>query len=97
MNSSTFQRSIGFRPWEIPALVNEDVISQYAEGAAFLWIMRDSAVNAPNYSVQEFAALDERVEAQLQRAASALELPFREPTHLLFEVRIPGKHKGWRN
>jgi uncharacterized protein (TIGR02270 family) len=46
-------------------MINEEVITQHAEDAAFLWIMRDKAVHAPNYTVQDLADLDERVEAHL--------------------------------
>ncbi len=65
MISSNLQRPIGFRPWEISALFNEDVITQHAEDAAFLWIQRDQAVKAPNYSLKDLSDLDERVEAHL--------------------------------
>src|SRR6516164_2514759 len=38
---------------------------QYAEEAPFLWHQRAHAVNAPNYSPQQFADLDERLEAHI--------------------------------
>jgi uncharacterized protein (TIGR02270 family) len=38
---------------------------QYAEEAAFLWLQRTNAINAPNYSPQQFADLDERLEAHI--------------------------------
>lgn len=41
------------------------VISQYAEEAAFLWTTRARAVTSARYSLRTLAALDERVEAQL--------------------------------
>ena len=65
MKGSRFQRPIGFRPWEISALINREVIEQHAEEAAFLWTQRDDAVLAPNYSLRDLADLDERVEAHL--------------------------------
>lgn len=65
MNQSQIQRPIGFRPWEISALVNREVIDQHAEESAFLWTQRDNAVLAPNYSLKNLADLDERVEAHL--------------------------------
>ncbi|MGD9853098.1 MAG: TIGR02270 family protein [Nitrospirales bacterium] len=61
----TLQRPIGFSPQEISALVNEVVVEQHAENAAFLWTQRDQAVHAHNYSLSDLADLDERVEANL--------------------------------
>src|SRR5687768_236888 len=46
-------------------MVNETVVSQHAEEAAFLWTLRNRAVDEPHYSLEELAALDERVEAHL--------------------------------
>ena len=42
-----------------------DIISQHAEEASFLWLLRDSAVRAPHYSLKDLAELDERVEAHV--------------------------------
>lgn len=63
--SGNVQRPMGFRPWEISALVNKEVVEQHAEEAAFLWLLRDDAVRAPNYNLQDLANLDERVEANI--------------------------------
>jgi len=41
------------------------VLGQHAEEAAFLWILRDSAVHAPHYRLKDLAKLDLRVEAHL--------------------------------
>lgn len=41
------------------------IIDQHAEGAAFLWLLRDAAVAAPHYSLKDLAGLDNRVEAHL--------------------------------
>lgn len=57
------ERPIGFRPWEISAMDNTEVVSQHAEDAAFLWFSRDRAVRAPHYYLKDLARLDERVEA----------------------------------
>src|SRR5580704_14912606 len=65
MESSDLQRPIGFSPGEISALINEVVVEQHAEEAAFLWTMRDRAVLAPNYALKDLERLDERVEAHL--------------------------------
>ncbi len=43
----------------------ESIVSQHAEEAAFLWLLRDLAVAAPHYSLQDLADLDERVEAHI--------------------------------
>ena len=63
--SSNIQRPIGFKPQEISALVNREVVEQHAEEASFLWLLRDDAVQAPNYNLQDLADLDERVEANI--------------------------------
>ena len=41
------------------------VLSQHAEEAAFLWLLRDSAVRAPHYYLKDVAKLDDRAEAHL--------------------------------
>jgi uncharacterized protein (TIGR02270 family) len=58
-------RPIGFRPWEISAMINQEVIDQHAEEAAFLWTQRDHATNAPQYALKDLAKLDGRVEAHV--------------------------------
>ena len=42
-----------------------DIISQHAEEASFLWLLRDSAVRDPHYSLKDLTELDERVEAHV--------------------------------
>ena len=63
--SGNIQRAIGFKPQEISALVNREVVEQHAEEACFLWLLRDDAVQAPNYNLEDLADLDERVEANI--------------------------------
>jgi len=63
--TGNIQRPIGFKPQEISALVNREVVEQHAEEASFLWLLRDDAVRAPNYNLQDLADLDERVEANI--------------------------------
>jgi len=65
MNATPTNRPIGFRPSEISAFVNEEVVQQHAEEAAFQWLLRDAAALAPNYRLKDLADLDERVEANL--------------------------------
>ncbi|MFQ5650082.1 MAG: TIGR02270 family protein [bacterium] len=42
-----------------------EIIQQHAEEAAFLWLLRDQAVNAPHYSLADLAELDNRVETHI--------------------------------
>ena len=41
------------------------VIEQHAEEAAFLWLLRDAAMQAPHYTLADLAHLDDRVEAHI--------------------------------
>jgi uncharacterized protein (TIGR02270 family) len=41
------------------------IVSQHAEEAAFLWLLRDNAVHAPHYTLKDLIRLDDRVEAHL--------------------------------
>lgn len=41
------------------------VLSQHAEEAAFLWLLRDAAVEEPHYSLRDLSDLDDRVEGHL--------------------------------
>jgi len=41
------------------------VVEQHAEEAAFLWLLRDSAVIEPHYSLPDLAHLDDRTEANI--------------------------------
>jgi len=68
------QRPIGFRPWEISALVNREVIDQHSEEAAFLWTQRDQAVASPRYALKHLAKLDGRVEAHVDGLRVAAEV-----------------------
>jgi uncharacterized protein (TIGR02270 family) len=43
----------------------EHIVEQHAEEAAFLWLLRDKAVDAPHYAPRHLARLDERVEAHV--------------------------------
>ncbi|VAX25902.1 FOG: HEAT repeat [hydrothermal vent metagenome] len=46
-------------------MIIKDIISQHAEEAAFLWLLRDAAVRQPHYDLKDLSALDERVEAHI--------------------------------
>lgn len=41
------------------------IIEQHAEDASFNWLLRDAAVSAPHYSLDDLAKLDNRVEAHI--------------------------------
>ena len=45
--------------------VISSIVSQHAEEAAFLWLLRSNATHAPHYSLKDLAKLDGRVEAHL--------------------------------
>ena len=45
--------------------VISEIVSEHACEASFLWLQRTQAVGAPNYSPQQFADLDERLEAHI--------------------------------
>lgn len=47
------------------------VLDQHAEEAAFLALLRDYAVRAPHYDLEELAELDQRIEAHLDGLAIA--------------------------
>jgi len=65
VNAAQSQTPTGSSPRESSALINEAVVEQHAEEAAFLWTMRDRAVCQPNYLLKELSDLDERLEAHL--------------------------------
>jgi len=41
------------------------IIDQHAEEASFLWLLRNNAVSAPHYDLDDLAKLDDRVDAHL--------------------------------
>jgi uncharacterized protein (TIGR02270 family) len=47
------------------ASILPDIVGQHAEEAAFLWLLRDAAVDAPHYARRHLARLEERVEAHV--------------------------------
>jgi len=61
-------------------MIIEEIVSQHAEEAAFLWLLRDNAVRAPHYNLKDLADLEERVEAHLDglRVAGEEAWPFCE-------------------
>ena len=47
------------------ATIIESIVTQHAEEAAFLWLLREGAVDAPHYSLKDLVEHDSRVEAHL--------------------------------
>ncbi|WP_404361257.1 TIGR02270 family protein [Methylotuvimicrobium sp. KM1] len=52
-------------PGAITKRIIPRILEQHVEEAAFLWILRDSAVGAPHYQLSDLAKLDSRIEAHL--------------------------------
>lgn len=52
----------------------EPIITQHAEKADFLWLLRERAVGALHYNLKELADHDERVEAHVEGLRIAGEL-----------------------
>jgi uncharacterized protein (TIGR02270 family) len=52
-------------PKSSPSIVIPMVIAQHAEEAAFHWLLRDAAVCAPHYSLDDLAKLDNRLDAHI--------------------------------
>jgi len=50
---------------QVTARAIPEILAQYAEEAAFLWVLRDQAVQAPHYSLADLIKLDDRIEAHL--------------------------------
>jgi uncharacterized protein (TIGR02270 family) len=56
----------------LPPII-QHIVEQHAEEAAFLWLLRDAAVDAPHYDLKDLARLDERVEAHMDGLRVAAE------------------------
>ena len=46
-------------------MILDSIVSQHAEEAAFLWLLRDDAVTAPHFTLTDLADLESRIEAHL--------------------------------
>jgi len=46
-------------------MIIKSIIDQYADQSAFIWFLRDRAIQAPHYSLKDLAKLDGRVEAHI--------------------------------
>ena len=74
-----------------PGRVLLDIVEQHAEEAAFLWLLRDKAVDAPHYAPRHLARLEERVEAHLDGLRVAGEVGFEIATAELDRHREMGE------
>ena len=52
-------------PLHLKALMIPVVVAQHAAEAAFLWLLRDVAAQAPHYSLDDLARLDDRLDAHM--------------------------------
>ena len=48
------------------AVIIKDIVVEHADEAPFLWFLRDLAVRAPQYDLDDIVELDERVDANLE-------------------------------
>ena len=46
-------------------MIIAEIVTQHAEEAAFLWLLRSNAIRQPHYALKDLAKLDDRVEAHL--------------------------------
>jgi hypothetical protein len=46
-------------------MIIEKIVSQHAEEAAFLWLLRNNAVHMPHYNLEDLVGLEERVQAHI--------------------------------
>ncbi len=46
-------------------MIITQIVSQHAEEAAFLWLLRSNAIHQPHYALKDLAKLDDRVAAHL--------------------------------
>jgi uncharacterized protein (TIGR02270 family) len=53
------------KPENSPPAIVREVVTQHAEEASFLWLLRHAAVSRPHYSLADLSKLDNRVEAHL--------------------------------
>ena len=71
--------------------VIENIVEQHAEEAAFLWLLRDDAVQAPHYSLKDLADLDERVEAHIDGLRIAEDVGWSFCADALAQQEEPGE------
>jgi uncharacterized protein (TIGR02270 family) len=45
--------------------VIQEIVDQYSQEAAFLWLLREAGVRAPHYNLEDLSRLDDRIEANI--------------------------------
>jgi|SRR5271157_1677559 len=75
----------------MPFPIIAELITQHAEDAAFLWLLRDSAVRQPHYSLSNLAVLDDRIEAHLDGLRVSAEPGWKIVETALLEIGEPGE------
>jgi uncharacterized protein (TIGR02270 family) len=79
-------RAIGFRPWEISAMVNDAVLAMHAQEAPFLWGSRDRAVGEAHYTLDALVRLDDRLHAHLEGLQVDAEAGWRQARKALASI-----------
>jgi len=72
----------------VPSVI-DFILSQHAEELSLLWLLRNDAVRAPNYNLQELADLEERIAAHFDGLRIA-----GEPGWALLEVALAQNEPG---
>ena len=60
-------------PYNDPTYLYRDVYEQYVEVASHLWLLRDLAVNRPDYTLQNLETLERRLESQLDGLMTSID------------------------
>lgn len=68
----------------------QDIYEQFADEAAFLWLMRSIAVDQPHYTARDVAALEQRLQAQLDGLMTAPDIAWEISARAL-ELDGPGE------
>ncbi len=71
-------------------MIIKDIAAEHADEAPFLWFLRDLAVHAPQYDLDDLVELDERVDANLDGLRVAGELGW-ELAAAQLELQEPGE------
>lgn len=70
-SSAPSERPRGTPPAVILALVNEVIVDEQRDDAVYLWLLREHALQAPNYGLADLVDLDSRLAANLDAVALA--------------------------
>ncbi len=71
-------------------MIIKDIAAEHADEAPFLWFLRDLAVHAPHYDLDDLIELDERVDANLEGLRVADEFGW-ELAAAQLELQEPGE------